>query len=410
MDSEIKKIIPFIKHEALVDKIENLTKDDVNQIRKRENKLTLSLVMLVKNQETVIQEVLSRIRRLNLNEYHVIDTGSTDTTPQILKSLDYVSFHSLDWVEDYGKMRNLAVKFTTADWVLVIDSDELLMDMNINLKLLIATLEKVCDDNFAISFEAHSPHKSRYEIPTRLYNPKKSSYFGLVHEELRDKWSLEPVNSVLTRIKTENLGTTEKEVKKFSKEERYFELSKQMMKIEPENPRWFALSMTNYAIRRFIEQNNYETFLNKYLFKNKEYDLSIANINKNNYAKMILEQYVALFIAKGKLKEAEELAEVGLKIYPKDIFLVSCRSVTQVEQIRIQIKRLLKENLGLYLSIDKQENYDLNCQDTQLYEVTLAELNMMIGNLSMAKQIVETLTDENVKSIWRMWNRSERRK
>lgn len=57
----------------------------------------------------------------------VIDTGSTDTTPDIARSLG-ARVHHIPWRNDFASHRNEAAALADTDWVLVLDADEVLDD------------------------------------------------------------------------------------------------------------------------------------------------------------------------------------------------------------------------------------------------------------------------------------------
>ena len=80
------------------------------------------------------------------------------------------------------------------------------------------------------------------------------------------------------------------------------------------------------------------------------------------------------------------------------------QSLSQLEFFKLQLKNLLKRNLNQYLTLDTQQSSDYNNTDTQLLELLLAELNLMLGKVSIATKISENLTDKNVLDIWENWH------
>jgi glycosyltransferase involved in cell wall biosynthesis len=411
MKNGIKEIISqtksLVKFGLLSDNLQDFVKNlDNNTLVSEANSLRISLVMLVKNQEDHVREVLERIKLLKLNAYHVVDTGSTDSTYEILKNVKGIILHKMNWVEDYALMRNQASKFAETDWILVMDSDELLLTENLNLRLLISLLSKVFVEPFAISFEQHSKQQSYYGVPVRLYNKSNSEYYGLVHEELRNLKTGLPVPGIQTRIKIENLGSSLEEVEKFSKGERYTKLLYKMMEIEPENPRWFA-HLPAVAIVDMVGKGIYEDLLLGYLFKHKHPTFEIYEVKESTYAKGLLQKYVSYCIMQREYGKAERLDKLALELFPNDTYLLFYQSFLEIEQIRIEIKSVLKKNLERYLSLNKQEAYDESLGDLQLLEVSLAELNALNGNQAMATKIVQSLTAQNVLTVWEGWHPSE---
>ncbi|MBD2625893.1 tetratricopeptide repeat protein [Anabaena variabilis FACHB-164] len=84
--------------------------------------MKLSLCMIVKNEETALPKCLSSVKNV-VDEIVVLDTGSTDKTPQIAQQFGAKLYH-FEWCNNFSKARNEALKYVTGDWVLVLDADE----------------------------------------------------------------------------------------------------------------------------------------------------------------------------------------------------------------------------------------------------------------------------------------------
>ena len=85
---------------------------------------TLALSMIVRNAEKHIRECLESVRGM-VDEIHVADTGSTDSTFRIASETG-ARVISIPWENDFAKARNRALQEVHTDWVLVLDADELL--------------------------------------------------------------------------------------------------------------------------------------------------------------------------------------------------------------------------------------------------------------------------------------------
>jgi len=86
--------------------------------------LTLALSMIVRNAAATLKACLESVRGV-VNEIVIADTGSTDATKQIAREF---GAHVIDilWDNDFAAARNLAMAEVKADWVLVLDADEML--------------------------------------------------------------------------------------------------------------------------------------------------------------------------------------------------------------------------------------------------------------------------------------------
>ncbi len=86
--------------------------------------MKLSLCMIVKNEEAALPKCLGSVKNV-VDEMVVLDTGSSDRTPQIAQKFGAKVYH-FEWCNDFSAARNEALKYVTGDWVLVLDADETL--------------------------------------------------------------------------------------------------------------------------------------------------------------------------------------------------------------------------------------------------------------------------------------------
>ena len=91
-------------------------------------KETVSLCMIVKDEEDCLLAAIQSVRNLT-DEIIVINTGSTDNTPQLALAAGAKLFN-LNWTEDFSVARNFSLKQASSDWVLVLDADEVLESVN----------------------------------------------------------------------------------------------------------------------------------------------------------------------------------------------------------------------------------------------------------------------------------------
>ena len=82
----------------------------------------ISLNMIVKDEADFIEECLASVKDV-VDEIVVVDTGSSDRTPELARSLG-AQVHSFAWCDDFAAARNHGLKHCTGDWVLSLDADE----------------------------------------------------------------------------------------------------------------------------------------------------------------------------------------------------------------------------------------------------------------------------------------------
>ena len=109
------------KPEQGVEERFGISKSDV-ALRRGDRQPTISLCMIVKNEERVLGDCLASIRPW-VDEIIVVDTGSTDRTAEI--AVEYgAKVFEFPWTESFSEARNQSLKHATGDWILWMDADD----------------------------------------------------------------------------------------------------------------------------------------------------------------------------------------------------------------------------------------------------------------------------------------------
>ncbi len=86
--------------------------------------ISISLCMIVKNEERVLRRCLDSIRDL-MDEIIIVDTGSTDRTKEI--GAEYTDkIYDFAWTGDFSEARNFSFSKAGCDYIYVADADEVL--------------------------------------------------------------------------------------------------------------------------------------------------------------------------------------------------------------------------------------------------------------------------------------------
>ncbi|MBU5211736.1 glycosyltransferase [Bacillus sp. Gen3] len=95
--------------------------------------ITISLCMIVKNEEDVLARCLDSVKDI-VDEINIVDTGSTDRTVEIAKKYtDRVFFFK--WTGNFADARNESFKYATKDYIFFVDADDVLLEED-QLKLI----------------------------------------------------------------------------------------------------------------------------------------------------------------------------------------------------------------------------------------------------------------------------------
>lgn len=148
----------------------------------------LSVVMIVKNESAGIRRCLDSLAWAE--EIVVLDTGSSDSTPQICRELG-ARVHHLDKWEGFGKAKQAAVELATNAWVLSIDADEVL---DAQLQRELQQLRERDFEGCAWRLKRMSYYLGRAirfcgwqnDAPLRLFDSRQGSFSDkLVHEGVK---------------------------------------------------------------------------------------------------------------------------------------------------------------------------------------------------------------------------------
>ena len=143
----------------------------------------VSVCMIVRDEAARLPRCLASVRDV-ADEIVVVDTGSTDGTPDVARAHGAQVFHE-PWRDDFGAARNAALARATGDWIFAIDADETLdAGGQRELRRLVAHDALV---GFAVTqrspIEADGARSSLDALVVRLFpNHPTIRYRGRVHE------------------------------------------------------------------------------------------------------------------------------------------------------------------------------------------------------------------------------------
>ena len=148
--------------------------------------ITISLCMIVKNEQTVIGRCLDSVKHI-VDEINIVDTGSTDSTKEIVaKYTDRVS--DFTWIEDFAAARNFAFQQATKNYILWLDADDVFLEQDQEkLMQLKKTLDLSVDAikmNYNLAFDEQNNVTSSLTRSRLVKREKGFKWIGAVHEYL----------------------------------------------------------------------------------------------------------------------------------------------------------------------------------------------------------------------------------
>lgn len=156
------------------------------QANKRCPLASLSVVVIVKNEAQNIETCLRSVAFAD--ETVVLDSGSTDSTVEIARSLGADVHVDSDW-HGFGVQKNRALALATCDWVLSIDADERVtpeLESAIRNTIDAPAFDAYCFPRSSSYCGRHMRHSGWYpDHVTRLFRRGSARFSNdLVHEKV----------------------------------------------------------------------------------------------------------------------------------------------------------------------------------------------------------------------------------
>lgn len=143
----------------------------------------LSVCIIAKNEEAHIEECLKRLAPCGF-EIVVTDTGSTDRTLAIAGKYTNRIFH-FNWCDDFSAARNFCLEKASHDWILSLDCDEYLEELDLSALGRLMERHPDCTGRILIRNRFLRDGQISFEQirVSRLANRRYFHFAGTVHEQ-----------------------------------------------------------------------------------------------------------------------------------------------------------------------------------------------------------------------------------
>ncbi|WP_405174117.1 glycosyltransferase family 2 protein [Paenibacillus sp. FSL H8-0261] len=170
--------------------------------------ITISLCMIVKNEEEILPRCLASVKGL-VDEIVVVDTGSSDRTIDIARSLGAVVYE-YKWQDDFSAARNYAFAQGTSDYLFWLDADDVLEEDDasklMSLKNSITPDYDSITMDYILSISENGQPLNRLKRNRLVRRDRMFQWIGYVHEYL----------AVSGRIFHSDIAVTHKKVRAYS--------------------------------------------------------------------------------------------------------------------------------------------------------------------------------------------------
>ncbi|MFL0246785.1 glycosyltransferase [Candidatus Clostridium stratigraminis] len=213
----------------------------------------LSLCMIVKNEEDIIEKCLEAVKNF-VDEIIIVDTGSLDSTKKVcLKYTEKI--YDFTWIDDFAAARNFSISKTSNDWILVLDADEEVTHFNIKEIIKFINNEKnnelvgrIKRTNFMDDIKGIKIYMER---ANRLFNKNYFCYNGTIHEQVVSKNGNNYCTD-LVDICVEHEGYLKNNMIRKGKLNRNIDLLNKAIENDPQDPYLFyQLGKSYYMIKDF---------------------------------------------------------------------------------------------------------------------------------------------------------------
>ncbi len=150
--------------------------------------VTISLCMIVKNEEAVLRRCLDSLTDI-ADEIIIVDTGSTDNTKNI--ALEYTcNVYDYKWTGDFAAARNFVASKATKEYIYTADADEYLDEENREkvkrLKSILLPEIEIVQMLYCTPPELSTVYNYEKEYRPKLYKRlREFTWIDPIHETLR---------------------------------------------------------------------------------------------------------------------------------------------------------------------------------------------------------------------------------
>lgn len=273
--------------------------------------MSISLCMIVKNEERNLDRCLSSVRDF-VDEIIVVDTGSTDGTEKVAKSFGAKIYHHR-WNNSFADARNYSLLKATEQWILIMDADDE-FEREDKEKLLRITKNRIggpnvyCGKTLCYSGNVPDNNNVLINLNVRLIRNKAGyKYEGRIHEQivLKEEDINSPYPIVAADIRFHHYGYLTSYITEKDKHNRNIALIQKELDENPENA-FMLFNMGN----EYYAMQDIEKSLDFYMRSFKNADLSLG------YSPVLLIRIVMCNEALHMDTALFKFVKLGLQYYP----------------------------------------------------------------------------------------------
>lgn len=328
----------------------------------------ISVCIIGKNEEENLDKCLKSIQNI-ADEIIYLDTGSTDKSIEIADKYK-AKVYKEKFENDFSKVRNTCKSYAKNEWILFIDCDEKMK--NIDKKDLIKLLENTKAEAYFVNLIniIDNTENDKFQSIRLFRNKKEYIYEGKIHEQIgRSINRVSGADSILySQIEILHYGYESYNVEKSKKHQRNIKILNSVDKCDRDGFYYYNLG-NEYASK--LNHKNSIKFYEKALKLNNENDIYDFYL----YQRLANEYYVT-----ERFEKAISIVNMGLNKYNDNIFLKYLKSLCYVSQMKFT------EALKLMIEVK-------SCLNETKEEADLNKYGFKICSESMLDECIEELKD-----------------
>lgn len=270
--------------------------------------MTVSLCMIVKNEEAMLARCLESVKHI-ADEMIIVDTGSTDRTVDIAESYG-ASIYFYPWDGSFANARNCALTKASMDWILIMDADDEFEKQDTGM-LRHMTSEEVDATAYyckTLSYLGEAPDPANILCNLNIYlfkNHMGYRFTGDIHEQLYCMDLSFKSITAISDIRIYHYGYLNSAIRFQGKRERNLEIVQNELKKHPGNP-FMLYNLGNEYVALQKPKEAYACYKESY-----------AHFDPvNGYSSKLMLRLVACCEMLGKTEEEIQYIDEGLKAYP----------------------------------------------------------------------------------------------
>jgi len=348
--------------------------------------MKLSVCLIAKNESNLLPGCLESVKSV-ADEIILVDTGSTDDTPEIARRFGAKVF-TFEWCNDFSAARNYSISQAQGDWILWLDSDERLTPESQQvIKDLLQPHKKAVAYEVLIRNRIEGGSYYTLSHAHRLFSNHRGIRFtGVIHEQIAPSIKLLRGELLPSPLVLEHLGYDSQEVDQQAKARRNEQLLHKALRKSPNNG-YVHFTLGQHYL---LNQNP----------QNAAKHLELAERSGQLPRQMLVSLYNSLAEARwkmGRLRSAAAAVQKSLQIQPRQVAAYFMKYRLALEENNYETALHALEQLRKYNDLNRSKSLisvDVNIPPIRVIRAIVDVLKQANRREEAVRYLLESLKEE----------------